>query len=74
MHIWGKKHEASGSSVAEAVTALTVPNPKGKSVLVIEHGDTKRERVLTPIATARLFSHGLTREVTIKNTSLLFDL
>jgi len=73
--LWGKKYEASGASVAEALSALKVPNPKGKSILTITKGDQVKERILTPVATFRLLnSHGLTREVALKNTSLLFDL
>jgi hypothetical protein len=74
IRIWGKTYEAEGASISAALSSLKVPNPKGKSILVVSKDGATKERVLSPVATSRLFSHGLTREVALKHTSLLFAL
>ena len=73
--IMGKKHEATGESVLEAISNLGTVRllPKTKSILTVSSKDTKRERVMSPIAMARLFNPSpLMRQVACKNTSLLF--
>lgn len=73
--IWGKRYDAIAFTLTDALACLNVPNPKGKSILTISKGDKTKERILSPVATFRLLaSHGLMREVALKNTSLLFDL
>lgn len=73
--IWGRTFEATGATALEAIKKLDIKNPKGKSILIVTVGDKKQEKVLTPFFTHRLFgSRGLTREVSLKNVGLLFDL
>lgn len=72
--ILGRWYEASGSTVSESIANLK-PNGvvKGKSILSVESDGKRVERVLTPYATVRLFSPAkITREIALKNTSLMF--
>lgn len=44
-----------------------------KGVLTVEHGEEKKERIITPYMALRLFnSVGLNREVALKNISTMF--
>lgn len=71
--IMGKKYVGKGKTVAEAIGKIDAGNVKGKCVLVIEKGDYRKERILQPIPAYRLFnSMGMTREVALKNISILF--
>lgn len=76
VHILGKKYKALGKTLKEVLGNLKPEgHPKTKSILVVMSGDKRKERVLTNIATMRLFSPSpLQREMAIKQTSLLFDL
>ena len=70
----GKKNTATGESAHEAIDNLKLKSVKMKGVLTIEHGDEKRERIITPYMALRLFnSVGLNREVALKNISLMFQ-
>lgn len=72
--ILGKLYEASGNSISEAILGLKPKNVKGLSILTIQRGDVKKERVLMPRITSRLFNTaGLTKEVALKNASILFQ-
>lgn len=72
---FGRKFESNGSSVIGVLKGFNVRNIKGKSILAIETGEERKERVLSPVMTYRLFSsHGLIKEVALKNVSLLFDI
>lgn len=67
--VLGRKYTAEGATVAEAIAALNPGPVKGRSILVVNG----RERILQPATTYRLFnSHGLTRDVALKNAVLLF--
>lgn len=75
INILGKSFESAGDSVLAALSGLK-PNglTKAKSVLVVSRGQKSRDRVLTPMMTARLFSPSrYVRDIALKNTSILFD-
>lgn len=74
--ILGKIYTSKGKTVAEALANLQpVGVTKGSSILSISNGERSRDRVLNTIQTYRLFSPSkLTREIALKNISLLFDL
>ena len=70
----GKKYNATGDSVADAVSKIKPNNVKAKGILTIEHGENKREKILMPHIAHRLFnSVGLNREVAMKNITILFS-
>lgn len=72
--VLGKKYQGEGSSKEEALSKLSVPNPKGKSILTVDSGENSRERILSPYMTARLFNPSPTvRNVALKQTASLFD-
>lgn len=72
--ILGKVYASSGESLMDVITNLKPVNCKGRGILVIEHNNVKKERILTNVLTYRLFnSHGMTRDVAIKNVSLMFQ-
>lgn len=65
---------AEGDTAKDAIFNLKPKNAKGKGILTVQHGDEKRERVLMPIITSRLFNTvGLNREVAMKNIAIMFD-
>lgn len=72
--VLGRKYQARGRTIVEAVSKLAVPHPKGRAILVVEHGDRLKERVLMPPLVFRLFAGGrMSKEVALKHVSLLFD-
>ncbi len=73
--ILGKNYEQIGETVSEALAKFDLRNIKGvRCILVVEHDGNKKERILQPMQANRLFnSHGLMREVHIKNVSTLFQ-
>lgn len=72
--VMGKNYESVGSTISEAIAGLKPTNCKGRAILTVQNGDVKKDRILTNVATFRLFNtHGLTREVALKNTSNLFQ-
>lgn len=74
LSIMGQKLSAEGDTPVAAITGLKPKNVKGKAILTLERGNLKRERVLMPAISMRLFnSVGLNREITLKNISILFD-
>lgn len=73
--ILGKVYSATGTTVFEAISNLKPGNCKGMSILTIKHGDSSKDKVITNIATFRLFNtHGISRDIALKNTSLMFQL
>ena len=73
LKVMGKTYKATADSLEKALVELKPLNCKGKGILTVEKGGTIRERVLSSVVTFRLFnSHGLTREIAIKNMSNLF--
>lgn len=74
LSVMAKKYTAQGDTAENAILNLKPSNVKGKGILVVEHGKEKREKVLLPHITNRLFnSVGLNREVALKNVSVLFQ-
>jgi hypothetical protein len=74
IRVLGQSYVASGASVVEAISNLPVKNAKGKAILSIEVNGVRRDKILTPALTFRLFnSSGLMREVALKQVSFLFS-
>ena len=72
--VMGKKFTGEGKTVSEAIAALKPDITKAKSILLLENGERKRERILTNMQTMRLFSLSpLMREIALKQVSQLFD-
>lgn len=70
----GKTYEAEGDTVTEALNKIQLRAVAGKSILVISNKNNKIERVLPhPIARRAFTTIGMTREVAIKNLSLIFN-
>ncbi len=74
--VLGKIYTSKGKTLREAIEMLKpIGVTKGISLLTLSKGDVQRQKILGNIQTFRLFSPSrLTREIAIKNTSLLFDL
>lgn len=72
--ILGKNYIAKGVSVKEALEKLDVGISRGRAILTVTHGKVVKERVLSVIQATRLFNtRGMSRDVTLKNISLLFE-
>lgn len=72
--VLGKTYTANGLTIAEAIGNLKPVNCKGRSVLTVKNGTVSKDRILMPVITHRLFNtHGFSREIAIKNASLLFQ-
>ena len=70
----GKTYEAEGDTVTEALNKIQLRAVASKSILVISNKNNKIERVLPhPIARRAFTTIGMTREVAIKNLSLIFN-
>jgi len=73
--IFGKTFTAQGATASEAIGNIQAGKVHGRGILTIEKGNYKKDRVLMPQIVFRLFnSHGLTREVALKNASMLFGI
>lgn len=72
--IMGRFHEATGATAREAIAGLTPKNCKGRAILTIQKGEVKVDKILMPQIAFRLFNtFGLSREIALKNASLLFQ-
>lgn len=73
--VLGKTIESTGNTVSEALSKFNERNVKGvRSIVIVEHDGIRKERILMPLQTNRFFnSHGLTKEIQLKNVSLLFS-
>lgn len=70
----GKKYTAKGKSVLEALENVKVPAVAGKSIVIVESGKNKKERIIPHLRGRRTFTTmGMTREVQLKALSLMFD-
>lgn len=73
--ILGKIYTATGATKREALENLKPELGRGVSIITVSTGDKRKEKVLAPMQTMRLFSPSkLMREIALKNTALLFDL
>ena len=74
VRVLGKTYEATGATVSEALLNLNPQNCKGVGVMVVSHGDVKKERILAPATLFRLFNTaGMSKQIAIKNVSILFQ-
>lgn len=74
LKILGREFKSEADSIELVLKELKPVKVRSKSVLKIGKGDSFKERVLTPYLTHRLFfASGLTRDIAIKNTVLLFQ-
>lgn len=74
LQVLGKKYEGKGTTIGEAILNTKPGNIKGKCILAVSNGISKRERVLMPLYAMKLFNtRGITQDVMLKQVSLLFD-
>lgn len=72
--ILGKTYKSEGATISEAISGLNPLNCKGRSILTVQKDGISKDRVLMPTITYRLFNtHGLSRDIAVKNASLLFQ-
>ena len=70
----GKIWTSDGKNLEEAITNLKIPNAKGMSVWKVDADGEIREKIVAPSVTYRLFNtHGITRDVALKQFKLLFE-
>ena len=73
----GRMYHGEGKTVEEAIANLNVGNAaRGMSILTISKGEKSVERVLSSMATARLFAPAgaLVKEIVMKQTLRVFDI
>lgn len=73
--ILGKTYEQTGDNVTEALNKFEIRNVKGvRGIMIVEHNGVRKERILMPLQATRFFSsHGLGKEIAVKNLSILFQ-
>lgn len=72
--ILGREYKSKGNTIEEAISSLKPQNCKGKAILSVVRGDVRKDRILMPTTIFRLFNtRGFTREVAVKQSSLLFQ-
>ena len=73
INVLGRNHTSEGKTAHEAISNLKVPLARGRSIVTMEKGDVKVEKILGLHLTARLFSPSPTvREIALKNAEILF--
>lgn len=71
---FGKVFTAKGPTILEAISNLQPGNVSARGILTVEGNDKKRDRILQPMVMRRLFmARGLTRDMQLKNISMLFE-
>ena len=73
----GRIYKSEGATIEEALRGIKISNgAKAVSVLLIEYGDKKKDRILSGITTNHLFGQGspTTREIHLKKVKMLFGL
>src|SRR3990167_276856 len=71
----GRVYQSEGATIEEAIRGIKVSGgAKVTSVLSIEHGDKKTDRIINGITAHRLFSQGspTTREIHLSKVCMLF--
>lgn len=72
--IMGRTFSGKGENIIEALKSLDTGNVHGKVILTVSKGRVAKDRIIPIPMARRLFnSAGLTREVTLKQVSLMFQ-
>ena len=72
--VLGQLYKAEGETAGEAIGNLEVPLGRGTSILTVEKGDKKLEKIFGNLLTVRLFSKSpMMRQVGLKQASTLFE-
>lgn len=72
--IMGKTFKGEGETIYEAIGNITTGGVVGMVILTVSQGKSSKERVIPMARARRLFNTlGMTREVSLKNMSLMFD-
>lgn len=72
--VMGKKFSGKGETIYEAIGNINPGGVNGTVILTVEHGKNSKDRIF-PVSTARRIFNtmGLTREVALKNASLMYE-
>lgn len=74
VRVLGKTVGAVGKTPYEAIEKLNPGNVAGMAILSVSRGANTKEHILPHMISKRLFNTmGTTREVALKNASLIFD-
>ena len=72
--VLGQYYNGEGKTAIEAIASLKVPLARGTSILTLEKGDEKIEKIFGNLLTVRLFSQSpMMRQVGLKHASTLFE-
>lgn len=72
--VLGRTYNSKGSTILEALDKLKINAVAGHVIMTVSGDKGEKERVLPIVKSRRLFlSNGMTREVALKQTSLLFE-
>lgn len=72
--VMGKTFTGKGDSIYKAIEAIKPGAVAGMVFISVSNGKDTKERVVSMVTARRLFmTVGMTREVSIKNMSLMFD-
>lgn len=74
LKIMGRTFSATGESVNDCISKLSIGNLRGRGIITMEHNGIKKEKILQPRMAVRLFNtHGLMKEIALKNACMLFQ-
>ena len=72
--IMGKIFKGEGETIYEAIEGIKTGGVTGMVIITVTHGKNTKDRIIPMILARRLFmTAGMTREVSLKNTILLFE-
>lgn len=72
--VMGKNFKGTGETIYEAIGNITPGGVAGNVILTVESKTGKKERILSMSIARRTFNTiGLTREVSLKNISNMFE-
>ena len=71
----GVWYKAQGGTIEEAITSLNPKVARGVSILVLEKGDVRREKIISAGTAMRLFGPAsrVSKEIAWKQVLTLFD-
>lgn len=70
----GRKFTGTGDSAFDALSKISAQKYKGRGILVMEHGASKKEKILMPQQVVQLTqSMGMNRDAALKRTALVFE-